>query len=227
MASQNDTYASQFLRSPMWCDRKTCAAAGEGDRRLQLGAARQHRDRRGAAATVDRRRARSRGAAQQRTARRVDAAHHRVVDADVDRPVVAEDAVGDAAEPRAGRRRRGRRSARRTRSRDVSTIGSPTAARSRWCSGVYGSITPSSATPGATAGATGASGRRGPARSAGAGDVEQVGAAVVELDEPARRGHVGGHQRERLVLAVLAGAQRGDGARPTTPARRGGSRRGP
>ena len=56
----------------------------------------------------------------------------------------SEERVGDAAPAARARRRRGRRSARRRRCRWSSPACAPASASSRWCSGVYGSITPSS-----------------------------------------------------------------------------------
>ena len=76
-----------------------------------------------------------------------------------------------------------------------------------------GSITPSSGEPGATAAATGASGspRREHDRPL-AGRAAAPRSRSPSIDQRARGREAGDHQRERLVLAVLAGAQRGHGA---------------
>ena len=58
-----------------------------------------------------------------------------VVAADVDRPVVGEQAVDERAQPGRRRRRRRARWARRCRFPLVITSGRPTPASSRWCSG--------------------------------------------------------------------------------------------
>ena len=74
---------------------------------------------------------------------------------------------------------------------------------------MYGSITPSSATPRRDRrGDRRASRPAAAARSAGPATSSRSAAAVVEHAQPPGRGDVGRHQRERLVLAVLAGAQR-------------------
>src|SRR3954449_8372059 len=95
----------------------------------------------------------------------------------------------------------------------------PASPSSRWCSGEYGSITPSSRAPGATAAATAAGSRRGASTIRGAGPprrtppprrehdralgpAQQRRGLLAQLDERDGRLHVGGHQRERLVLAV-------------------------
>ena len=95
----------------------------------------------------------------------------------------------------------------------VITSGSPTSASSRWCSGEYGSSTPRSAERGATDAAPtarrpGRAARREHDRAVAAGEQRRL--LVGQRDERARRGHVAHHHRERLVLAVLARAQRGD-----------------
>ena len=88
-------------------------------------------------------------------------------------------------------------------------------------------MTPSCRFPGAVAAATAASGRRASSTIGRAGPASRSASASSTLAEPPRGVQVGGHHRERLVLAVLAGAQRRDrrlaGRRP----RPGGSRRGP
>ena len=90
----------------------------------------------------------------------------------------------------------------------VITSGRPTPPSSRWCNGVYGSITPSSGSPGATASATDASCRRGASTIGRRGEVE--------LRRPSRRrarraaaaaSRSADHDRERLVVAGLAAAQ--------------------
>ena len=97
----------------------------------------------------------------------------------------------------------------------VSTSASaPEAARSAsrtWCSGAYGSITPSSDTPGATAHATGAPGLRGASTIGRAPETSSVALDLAELDELVGGRRVAHHQRERPVLAALARAQLRDG----------------
>ncbi len=84
----------------------------------------------------------------------------------------------------------------------------PASASSRWCSGEYGSITPSSGAPGATSDATGAPGRRGASTIGRSHSGQQLDVFVAELHERrAASCTVRAHQRERLVLAVLAGPQ--------------------
>ena len=117
------------------------AVRGEAERALELGAAGE--DRRGgraAAAAGSRARTRASGAASAAGRRRPR--DDRVVGARADRPVVEQDQVGDRRQPRRARRRPRTRSARRRRCREVITSGTPRSASSRWCSGVYGSITP-------------------------------------------------------------------------------------
>ena len=63
---------------------------------------------------------------------------------------------------------------------------------------------------GATDGATGAAGRRRATTIGRSRPVSRLCLALVELDQLARGLEVARHQRERLVLAVLARAQRGD-----------------
>src|SRR6266704_2106552 len=74
----------------------------------------------------------------------------------------------------------------------VSTIGQAVSRISRWCRGVYGSITPSWRLPGAR-----------PA----AADQQRLG-RLVHLTELAGHGEAGHHDRERLILPVLAIPQR-------------------
>ena len=72
-------------------------------------------------------------------------------------------------------------------------------------------MTPSWRLPGAVAGATAAPGWRGSSTIGRAGLVSRAAAVVADLGQLPGRGQVGGHDRERLVLAVLARPQRGDG----------------
>ena len=134
--------------------------------------------------------------------------HDRVLAAAVDRPVVGQERVGDAAEPLARvlvvecDRLVGAVAARHhERAAEV--------AESRWCSGVYGSITPSHGVPGATDGATGASAR-------GAASTIGRAASAAARARPARARpsalRVGGHDRERLLVAVLASRSRATAA---------------
>ena len=75
---------------------------------------------------------------------------------------------------------------------------------------MYGSMMPSCRLPGAAASATPAPAWRGTSTIGRAGLVSS-GRRRVDLGQPPRRGQVGGHDRERLVLAVLARPQRRDG----------------
>ena len=92
----------------------------------------------------------------------------------------------------------------------VSTIGPAKSRSSRWCSGVSGGVRPSCRLPGATAPATGAPGRRA-SRTTGRLVLVKAGRGLIHLAQFPGRGHVGDHQRERLVLAVLAGPQQRGG----------------
>ena len=109
----------------------------------------------------------------------------------------------------------------------VSTSVVPVSAASRWCSGEYGSITPSSAERGATVGRHGRLGapRRQHDRPRAGG--EQLLLRRAQLDQLARDRDARRHQRERLVLAMLAAAQPGDGVARRRRGRPGGSRRCP
>ena len=204
--------------------------AGQAERVLQLGAAGQHRPRE-AAGDGRAARARSRGSAAAASARPRKA---RTTESSVRTwigPVVGQERVGDARQPCPWRRRRGRRSARRRRSRWSARSAGPRAASSRWCSGVYGSMTPSWRLPGRPVGGRGRArrpGRGGAQQHDRAGRAgQQGGGRGVDLGQRPRRGQVGDHDRERLVLAVLA--RRGARRRPARRRRRrpGGSRRGP
>ena len=179
------------------------AALGEAERALELGAARQ--DRRG---RHDRQREAVRHAPA-RAAQDERAAHDRVVGARLDRPVVDEEGVGDPAEPLArvvvGERdrlvgdvaaRQHERHAhvaeqqmvqRRVRQHHAE-LAQPRGDRVR---------------------------HRGARRARGDDDRpvargQPRGGGRVERDERARRVEPAGHQRERPLLAPLAGAQRGD-----------------
>ena len=136
--------------------------------------------------------------------------HHRVVGPDVDRPGREQERVGDAGQPRQRVRRPGRRSAHRRRCRwSARSAGRPRAS-SRWCSGVYGSI--SAELPVARRDRSARS-RPQPA-VAGSSTIGRRGLvssrAAVSSTSHSRRGRreVGHHHRERLVLAVLARPQR-------------------
>ena len=119
----------------------------------------------------------------------------------------------------------GRRSARRRRCRWSSPAARRPSASRRWCSGVYGSITPSSRTPGATAAAT----RAGPPRQEHDRPLRASPAAPpvrVELDQrsppPPDRRPSGRTACPRGAFAPAARAT----ARSSVGARRpGGSRR--
>ena len=106
----------------------------------------------------------------------------------------------------------------------VITSGPPKSASSRWCSGVYGSITPSHGLPGATASATGPPGRR---RTSTIGRSRDRSSASSRRSASASSSRRGRHHGERLVVAVLARPQQ---RRPPPRRRRrrpGGSRRAP
>ena len=90
---------------------------------------------------------------------------------------------------------------------------SPGRPRSRWCRGVAGSITPRSPLPGATA--AGHAGVRPPAgEDDGPGQAgEQAALRAVQGDQVGGVLEGADHERERLVAALLALAQRGHGRR--------------
>ena len=92
----------------------------------------------------------------------------------------------------------------------VITSGRPTPASRRWCSGEYASSTPEVGQPGGHAGGDGRAGpaRRDHDRAAGRGERRDGG--VAQLAQVPRRGEIGDHHRERLVVARLAPAQLGD-----------------
>ena len=140
-----------------WADPRT-RAAREAERALELGAAGEHvAARRRPAARTRRGDVAARAPQQQRPPARD--AQHRVVGA---RLRSAGRAAGTGRRSRPGARARPRRDSAIGSSETlplVITSGSPTSASSRWCSGLYGSITPSSADRGATAAATRAPGR--------------------------------------------------------------------
>ena len=106
---------------------------------------------------------------------------------------------------------------------------SPASASSRWWSGEYGSITPSSGAPGRHRrrrdGGVGAA--RGRARSAARGPEQQLLLGRPRSTSPRAPREVRRHQRERLVLAVLARPQLGHRRLVVGRGRRGGSRRCP
>ena len=150
----------------------------------------------------------------------------RVVHPPRDRALADEEAHRRCRPAARARRRPRTRSARSSgwRSSGRGASGAP-AAKSRWCSGVYGSITPSSSLSGATPGsATRARastiGRRGDdqQRSAASSDSSTTSARVREAPR---------HQGERLLLAELPLPKRGDGAPRSGRRRPGDSRRGP
>ena len=196
---------SKFFRSPMWWPTHARPSFARRERVLQLGPAGEQ-----VPAAVHRQRQRAgheaaRAAQEHRTL--LGHAHDGVVGARLDRAVVQEEEVGDVGEPRArvvvlvGDRLVG----------DVAARHHERLARrqpaSRWWSGEYGSITPSSGAPGATDGATRAPGRLGASTIGRAGDSSSSSRGRAHRHQVARRRGVGGHQREWLVLAVLARAQ--------------------
>ena len=109
----------------------------------------------------------------------------------------------------------------------VITSGTPTSASSRWCSGVYGSITPSSRAARRDRRRDAARRARRGASTIGRARERSSASSRSELDQPSRGRDVGDHQRERLVLAVLARAQRRDRRARRRRRRPGGSRRAP
>ena len=148
-----------------------------------------------------------------------------VVDPGVDRPVVPEDRVGDRRPAGAASS-----SAYAIGSSDtlplVSTNGRPSAAASRWCSGVYGSIRPTSRLPGATEGASGASGRRG-SSTIGRRRPVSSSTATGSISTSGRRSR--GRRPSRRTAAPPGACAPAAPRRPTRPRRRprGGSRRAP
>ena len=191
----------------MWCPTQAAAALGHAEGALELGSAGQQRrrlhrqrDARGHVA--------ARAAHEQRPA--PGRAHHGVVGAHVDLPVVRQEQVRDPVEPLA-------RLAVLVGDRLVGHVGArhhergATSASSRWWSGEYGSITPRSAEAGATDSATARAGPppRDHDRALAALDQQLVGGR--ELHQLARRLQARRHQGERPVLAALARAQRRHG----------------
>ena len=208
----------------MWWPGHARVALGQAERALELGSAGQQ------LARGDRQRQRlghvPARAAQQQRARRRDGAHDRVVGARADRAVVHEDVVGDARQALAAHRRRGRRSARRRRcrwsSRAARGVGQQQVVQRR--------VGQHHAELGAArrdrrrdaarrrAAARGRSGARGPSAAA---------PRPPQRDQRPRGVEVGGHERERPVLAVLARPQPRHGAPRRRRGTRGGSRPGP
>ena len=110
----------------------------------------------------------------------------------------------------------------------VSTSAQPASRTSRWCSGVYGQhhaeLARRPARPPAPRARPGAAAR---ARSAAPASTAARLVGASSSTSVARRRDVGDHQRERLVLAVLARAQRGHRAPRRRRGTPGGSRRAP
>ena len=110
----------------------------------------------------------------------------------------------------------------------VITSGRPTSASSRWWSGEYGQHHAELARRAARPRPPPRVRPRGArARSAARGDSSSRSSARLQLDQLARAREVRRHQRERLVLAVLARAQRRHGRARRPRGRRGGSRPAP
>ena len=191
----------------MWWLTHARASPGQAERVLELGAAGQQRARacRRRAATRPRARSRASGGGHCAPRDRAHAPSRRCGSRSGGRGP----GTGRRSAPAArARRRRGRRSARRRRCRWSSRASSPTSASSRWCSGEYGSITPSSGAPGATdAGDRRIGAPRGEHdRALGRRQQRPLGASSDTSDSAPRQRRR--HQRERLVLAVLARPQR-------------------
>ena len=151
--------------------------------------------------------ARASGAARRRARRD---AHDRVVGARVDRAVVEQEEVGDRRRGAPARRRRGRRSARRTTLPLVITSGRAGVGEQQVVQRRVGQHHAELARrPARPAAATARSGARGASTIGRARRRQQRLVVRAELDERARRRRASArHQRERLVLAVLARAQR-------------------
>ena len=109
----------------------------------------------------------------------------------------------------------------------VITSGRPTPPSSKWCSGVYGSITPSSGNPGATASATERAVPPGREHDRPAGRGQLLHRRVVDLDEGRGGFAIRHHHRERLVVAGLAAAQLARRHSRRWRRQRGGSHRCP
>ena len=116
----------------------------------------------------------ARAAHDQRPAAAGERAHDRVVGARLDRAVVQQEEVGDRRRAARARRRRGRRSARRRRCRSSSPACTPASASSSMVQRRVGQHHPELGRERATEAATGAPGRRGPARSGARGRCEQA-----------------------------------------------------
>ena len=197
------------------------------DRALQLGAHGQHlaRRRRTAAGGA---RARSPASGAAAAAAPGAGPHHRVVAADVDGPVVGEQAVDERPEPARRRRRRRGRSARRSGCRSSCTSGRPTPASEQVVQRAVGQEQPSSGSPGATASATGRAGAAGRQH-------DRAGAARRGPRRRRRRARTAASAAARsatitangLSSRCLAAAQLGRRPRRRWRRRRGGSRRCP
>ena len=149
-------------------------------------------------------------APQQHRGRPAAVAHHRVVGARLDRPVVEQEQVGDLREPLAARPRRDRRSARRRRCRSSSRA----SRRRRPAAGGGAASRAASRRARASPGATDVRHRRvraprGRARSAARGRAAAPPRRGFSSTSSRAAAEVRRHQRERLVLAVLARAQLG------------------
>ena len=191
-------------------------ALREAERVLQLGAAGEQRHaacRRAAAGSPARIRASGAANAVARAPGERDDPHDRVVGARLDRAVVEQEQIGESRRAARARPRRGRRSARRRRSPLVITSVVPASCEQqvmqRRVGQHHAELARSRARPRprpARRGRRGAStiGRSGAASSSRSRSpsVTSDPAAASEAD----------HQRERLVLAMLARAQRGDRA---------------
>ena len=196
------------------------AAARDAEGALQLGAGRD--DRRGAPRPAA---ASAAGRVAARAAERERGAHDRVLAAAVDRPVVAEERVGDPAEPLAA-------------SSSSKAIGSSerlplviTSARAevREQQVVERRVRAASARATATPGRDRRRDRRARRRrrTSTIGRSRDASSARLVGVELASSSGLGRHHRERLVLAVLARAQPRDRLLVRRRRRRGGSRRGP
>ena len=226
--SRNEVSVSKFFRSPMWWETQARRPLASAERALQLGPAARAAARAstGSRAPPARSRASAAAAAARRARPARACADHRVVGADVDRPVVEQEQVGDPGEPLervvvverdrlvgdvAGghhqRPPRRRRAGGGAASREASPRGRRSGARPT-------ALPPAPPAPRAiTIGRSRPGQRRSSAASA--------------RPARARRLEVGRHHGERLVLAMLAGAQRATRAPRRRRGRRGGSRRAP
>ena len=224
--SVNERSVSAVARSPMWWPTHARVALGEAEGALQLGAAGEQRPRRG-----DRQRERSRA----RTRASGAAAAGRPPTARTTESSVrmwigrswTQERVGDARQALAARRRRGRRSARRRRCRWSCTSGPPASAEQQVVQRRVGQHHAELGAARRDRRRDRRAGRRGARTIGRSRPVSSAASASRQLDERARRLEVGRHQGERLVLAVLARAQRARRPPRRRRRRRGGSRRGP